>query len=107
VQIKVLAKIRQMGDKDFLYKGYAMLNEEETNTVINRLKNHPEILESIKDLLDITEGGIERADDAEFALIPEVRGLGKKCLHDWAKKQNEAKDSLDKDLHLRHHSKKK
>ncbi|BBI17160.1 hypothetical protein [Neochlamydia sp. S13] len=61
-----------------------MLNEEEVNNVVNRLKNHPSLLESIRELLDITEGikGIEVADDAEFALIPEFRGLGKKCLED-------------------------
>ncbi|MBS4169918.1 hypothetical protein [Neochlamydia sp. AcF95] len=43
-----------------------MLNEEEANNVVNCLKNHPGLLESIKDLLDITEGvkGIEAADDA-------------------------------------------
>lgn len=84
-----------------------MLNEEETNKVLDRLKNHPEILETVKSLLDITEGEIEVADDAELALIPEVRGLGKKCLHDWAKKQTEAKDELAKENHLRRHSKKK
>ncbi|MBS4169550.1 hypothetical protein [Neochlamydia sp. AcF95] len=57
-----------------------MLNEEEFNKVFNRLKKHPGLLESIRDLLDITEGikGTEVADDAEFALIPEVRGLGEK-----------------------------
>lgn len=57
-----------------------MLSEEETNETLKRLKDHPAILESLKGILDITEGarGIERADDAEFALIPEVRGLGKK-----------------------------
>jgi hypothetical protein len=84
-----------------------MLNEEEKSKVWNRLNNHPEILESVKDLLDIIEGGIERADDAELALIPEVRGLGKKCLQDWAKKQTEIKESLSKQEKLRHHSKKK
>jgi len=86
-----------------------MLTEEETNKVLNRLKNHPEILESIKDLLDITEGvkEIEKADDAEFALIPEVRGLGKKCLRDWAKYQTEEKEEMAKKERLRQHSKKK
>lgn len=86
-----------------------MLNKEEANEVVNRLKNHPEILESIKDLLDITEGikGIELADDAEFALIPEVRGLGTKCLQDWAKNQADVKEDLAKKDHLRQHSKKK
>ena len=29
-----------------------MLNEEEMNQILNRLKNHPEILESIKDILE-------------------------------------------------------
>ncbi len=86
-----------------------MLNQEETNNVLNRLRNHPEILESIKDLLDITEGvkGIEKADDAEFALIPEVRGLGKKCLQDWAKHQTEEKENQAEENQLRKHSKKK
>jgi hypothetical protein len=86
-----------------------MLNEEEANIVLKRLKNHPEILESIKDLLDITEGvkNIEVADDAEFALIPEVRGLGKKCLQDWAKHQTEKKEDIAKRKNLRQHSKKK
>jgi hypothetical protein len=86
-----------------------MLNAEETSNVLNRLKNHPEILESIKDLLDITEGikGIEKADDAEFALIPEVRGLGKKCIQDWAKHQSGEKEDMAKKKQLSQHSKKK
>lgn len=86
-----------------------MFNEEEKNQIWNRLKNHPGMLESIKDLLDITEGvkGIEIADDAEFALIPEVRGLGKKCLEDWAKHQTEEKEELARKKKLKQHSKKK
>jgi hypothetical protein len=86
-----------------------MLNEQEMNNIFNRLKNHPEMMESIKDLLDITEGikGIERADDAEFALIPEVRGLGRKCLKDWAKQQSEEKAQEAQQKGLRPHSKKK
>lgn len=86
-----------------------MLNEEEMNQIWDRLKNHPEILESIKELLDITEGvkGIEIADEAEFALIPEVRGLGKKCIQDWAKHQVKEKDSSARKDHLKQHSKKK
>lgn len=86
-----------------------MLNDEEANEVLARLKNHPGMLESVKDLLDIAEGvkGIEKADDAEFALIPEVRGLGKKCLQDWATSQTEIKNDLAKKQHLRQHSKKK
>lgn len=86
-----------------------MLNEEETNQVLNRLKNHPGILESVRELLDITEGikGIEIADNAELALIPEVRGLGKKCLEDWARNQAEEKGELANKKHLRQHSKKK
>jgi hypothetical protein len=85
-----------------------MLNDEEMNQVFNRLKNHPEIFESIKDLLDISEGvkGIEKADDAEFALIPEVRGLGKKILHDWAKHQTKKKEKEALSKHLKQHSKK-
>jgi len=86
-----------------------MLSEEEINKTLNRLKNHPEMLETIKELLDISEGlkGIEKADDAEFALIPEVRGLGKKCLHDWAKQRSEVSEEKAKKEKLRSHSKKK
>ena len=83
-----------------------MLNKEEINKTLNRLKNHPEMLETIKELLDISEGikGIEKADDAEFALIPKVRGLGKKCLHDWAKQQSEAGKEEAKMEKLRSHA---
>ena len=86
-----------------------MLSEEETHETLKRLKNHPAILESLKDILDITEGakGIEKADDAEFALIPEVRGLGKKFIEDWAKHQIEEKEAEAKKENLRKHFKKK
>ena len=84
-----------------------MLNKEEVNKTLNRLKNHPGILESVKELLDVAEGvkGIEKADDIEFALIPEVRGLGKKVIQDWAEHQCEKQEIQQKDL--RKHSKKK
>jgi hypothetical protein len=83
--------------------------EEEMNGIVNRLKKHPEMMESIKELLDIAEGvkGIERADDAELALIPEVRGLGKKCLRDWAEHQSEGKSQEARQNGLKQHSKKK
>ena len=86
-----------------------MLSEEETQETLKRLKNHPAILESLKGILDITEGakGIEKADDAEFALIPEVRGLGKKFIEDWAKHQAEEKEAKARKEHSRKHLKKK
>jgi hypothetical protein len=86
-----------------------MLNKEETDKTINRLKDHPGILESLKDLLDIAEGikGLEKADDAEFALIPEVRGLGKKFLQDWVYWKAKDKEQEAKEDKLKQHSKKK
>jgi len=86
-----------------------MLNKEETNKLLDRLRNHSELLESIKDLLDITEGviEIEKADNVELALIPEVRGLGRKCLQDWAEYQTEKKEGEAKQKKLKQHSKKK
>ncbi|WP_162180905.1 hypothetical protein [Neochlamydia sp. TUME1] len=44
---------------------------EEVNNVVNRLKKYPNLLESIRNLLNIAARvkGIEGADDAEFALI--------------------------------------
>lgn len=86
-----------------------MINEEEANETLKRLKNHPAILESLKDILDITEGakGIEKADDVEFTLIPEVRGLGKKFIEDWAKHEAKEKEAKAKKEHSRKHLKKK
>jgi hypothetical protein len=86
-----------------------MLSEEEINEMLKRLKNHPAILESLKGILDITEGdkGIEKADEAEFALIPEVRGLGKNFIEDWAKHQAEEKEAKAKKEYSRKHLKKK
>ena len=86
-----------------------MINQEELNKTLNRLKNHPDIVETLKDLLDVAEGikGIEKADDAEFALIPEVRGLGKKFLRDWAEHQTKEKEQIAKLEKLKMHSKKK
>jgi hypothetical protein len=86
-----------------------LLNEKEMNDIFHRLKNHQEMMETIRDLLDITEGvkGIERADDAELALIPEVRGLGKKCLKDWAEYQSGEKSQEARQKGLEQHSKKK
>jgi hypothetical protein len=86
-----------------------MINEEELNKTLNRLKNHLDIVESLKELLDVAEGikGIEKADDAEFALIPEVRGLGRKFLKDWAEHQTSEKEQIAKQEKLKMHSKKK
>ena len=54
-----------MIDKCFLLtkRKCLCLTKKEKNQILSRLKNHPEILESIKDILDITEGvkGIEIA----------------------------------------------
>ncbi|WP_166154320.1 hypothetical protein [Neochlamydia sp. AcF84] len=85
-----------------------MLNEEEVNNVVNRLKKHPGLLESIKDVSNITEGikEIEVANDAEFAFIPEVRRLGKKCLEDWAEHQVNEQEAKAREMKLRQHSKK-
>lgn len=85
-----------------------MLNEEEAIKVLERLKNHPQILEGVKNLLDVAEGvkGIKTADEAEFALIDDVRGLGKKTLEEWAKHRAAEEKGKAKEQKLYHHSKK-
>ena len=50
--------------------------------------------------------GIKTANEAEFALIKDVRGLGKKTLEEWAKERALEEKRGAEEERLRHHSKK-
>lgn len=64
-----------------------MLDQE----FLEKLKRHPELLSRMKNLLNIVEGegelDIPRANDAEYAVIENMRGLGKELLQSWGKTQ--------------------
>jgi len=61
------------------------LNKEQT--FINRLKQHPKLLERMEALLNVVEnavGDCTKADDAEQYVIEELRKMGNDALHCWA-----------------------
>lgn len=90
-------------------KSPSVLNIEEVDSVCERLKGYPRIAGRIKQLLDSMEncsGELIKADDIEMALIPEVRGLGKDMLDEWALQRAEEEKVEAENEGLRHHSKK-
>ena len=55
--------------------------------LIQRLREHPELRERFRSILEIStnaEGGLKRADEIEAMLIEEMRRLGKVGLESWA-----------------------
>lgn len=62
--------------------------------ILERIQNHPELLESVEAILDIAEnksGELLTADEAEEKTIEELGKLGKELLAEWAKeRQNTA-----------------
>lgn len=55
--------------------------------LLEQLREHPEIMERIQSILDITrnaEGPLKTADQVEELLIQEVRRLGNTSMHEWA-----------------------
>lgn len=54
---------------------------------INRLKQHPKLLDRMEALLNVVEnvaGDCTKADDAEQYVIDELRKMGNDALHCWA-----------------------
>ncbi len=55
--------------------------------LINRLGEHPELMERFQTILEITanpDGPIKRADEVEALLIEQMRRLGNASLESWA-----------------------
>lgn len=66
----------------------------EIETLEQRLAQHPVLKERIETLLAIVEnrdGKLEKADDAEWAVIEQLRPLGQQALGEWAQKQADRK----------------
>jgi len=67
-------------------KKNAHTNVEEEQ-LIQRLRQHPELMERFQSILEIsanTEGPIKSADEVEALLIEEMRRLGNTTMRDWA-----------------------
>lgn len=55
--------------------------------LIQRLRDHPELMERFQSILEIsanTQGRLKSADEVEALLIEEMRRLGNTTLRDWA-----------------------
>ena len=66
----------------------------EIETLKQRLAKHPALKERIESLLAIVEnrdGKLEKADDAEWAVLEQLRPLGQQALGEWAQKQADRK----------------
>lgn len=60
-------------------------------TLAERLDRHPIIKARMEVLLNIAEsaaGEFDRADDAELAVVEEIRKMGKELLQEWAVSKN-------------------
>jgi len=66
----------------------------EIETLEQRLAKHPALKDRIETLLAIVEnqdGKLEKADDAEWAVLEQLRPLGQQALGEWAQKQADRK----------------
>ena len=62
-----------------------MLNANEVLETYERLKVYPNLLEKVKEMLDLIEKEqVKSVDDFEEALIPQVRKLGGEIMQTWA-----------------------
>ena len=62
-------------------------------TLEERFAQHPELRTKIESLLSVVEnayGELNQADDAEQAVIEEMRGIGQAALEDWSEQTHEA-----------------
>lgn len=84
-----------------------MLNSNEKLEIWDRLKVYPNLLEKVKEMLDLIEKKeVASVDDFEEALIPEVRKLGKEIVQTWASiEEGVMKENLES-CNMAHHSKK-
>ena len=73
-----------------------------SKTLAEKLAAHPELEKRVSELIDIVEaesGHLDRADEAENAVIDNLRELGNKLLKDWgAYKENQKFEEVC-DLH--------
>lgn len=84
-----------------------MLDSAEAIKVYERLKGYPEILEKVKEMLDLIEkGNVESADDFEEALIPQVRKFGRVIVQTWAASEEAGMRKALETHRVGHHSKK-
>ena len=63
------------------------MNPNNEQLFLNRIKQHPKLLDRMEALLNVVEnvaGDCTKADDAEQYVIEELRKMGNDALHCWA-----------------------
>ncbi len=80
------------------------------NQTLDRLAQHPELRTKIESLLSVVEnaeGGLSQADQAEQAVIEEIRGIGQSALAGWAEKTHAAARASFIEAHPKAHRSRK
>jgi hypothetical protein len=62
---------------------------ETKKTLEQRLEAHPKLRNKLQKMLDLADGQIEKADDAEEQLIGDINDFGNQILQDWAESRAE------------------
>lgn len=84
-----------------------MLNLNEVLETFERLKAYPNLVEKVKEMLDLIEKQkIKSVDDFEEALIPQVRKLGGEIITTWASNEENVLRTEFKNNGEKPHSKK-
>lgn len=84
-----------------------MLNANEVLETYERLKVYPNLLEKVKEMLDLIEKEqVKSVDDFEEALIPQVRKLGGEIMQTWACNEEKLMRKNFEAKGEKHHSKK-
>lgn len=68
------------------------MTPERMDALVNRLREHPEMVEQMEALLDEVEnrtGTLGTADQAEDAVVERMRSLGQAALTGWAQRRCE------------------
>ena len=63
-------------------------------SIEERLKDHPDLiarLEGLADIVENSEGDVEKAEEAEQRVLEEVRQMGHQVLQGWAQRQQRRK----------------
>ncbi len=75
-----------------------------------RLADHPKLEKRVSDLLNVVEaesGSLDRASEAEEAVIKHLRGMGNELLTDWGLHKEGQKFKAVRELHPEAKSRKK
>jgi hypothetical protein len=67
------------------------LQSNRSNTLLERLQQHPDLLARIEELLDVVDnstGDATKADEAEQRVFEELRRIGQVALQAWAERKH-------------------